>query len=228
MMPHIRPFRQAVHAGARKCYDSASRFSPFTNEKFSGKAMLTSSHLPPCPAGRPLVTDLDGTLLATDSMRAGFSRLAGSPLRLLKLVRTGWREGGLAVKWALVPWVLAEIGRCPLREEVVVCLRQAAASGRMLVLATASPQPVAEAVAEVVAARIGLFDHIFASDTRVNLIGRAKADALVAAFGERGFDYIGDSGHDVPVWRVAHTALVVGRRHHLARRANPRCLRLDG
>jgi 4-hydroxybenzoate polyprenyltransferase len=44
----------------------------------------------------------------------------------------------------------------------------------------------------------------------VNLTGARKAEALVAAFGEGGFDYAGDRPVDMAVWEKADNALVVG------------------
>ncbi len=43
----------------------------------------------------------------------------------------------------------------------------------------------------------------------VNLKGAAKAAALVERFGEGGFDYVGDTRADLPVWAKAQDAWVV-------------------
>jgi 4-hydroxybenzoate polyprenyltransferase len=61
------------------------------------------------------------------------------------------------------------------------------------------------------AADYGFSDRIYASDGAVNLKGAAKARALVADMGERGFDYAGNSATDLAVWQHAENALVVGR-----------------
>jgi 4-hydroxybenzoate polyprenyltransferase len=58
-----------------------------------------------------------------------------------------------------------------------------------------------------------------ATDERTNLKGSNKRRALVAAFGENGFDYAGDSRADLAVWRHASSAWLVGRDASLARRA---------
>jgi 4-hydroxybenzoate polyprenyltransferase len=57
---------------------------------------------------------------------------------------------------------------------------------------------------------LGIFDRVIASDATRNLKGDWKAAALVAEFGERGFDYVGDSTADLPVWSASRRALVVG------------------
>lgn len=49
-----------------------------------------------------------------------------------------------------------------------------------------------------------------ASDGVNNLAGRTKGAALVERFGERGFDYVGNSAVDLHVWQRAAGAVVVG------------------
>jgi 4-hydroxybenzoate polyprenyltransferase len=46
-------------------------------------------------------------------------------------------------------------------------------------------------------------------DDHINLKGEAKASLLAEKFGEKGFDYIGDSMADVAVWRAARRAICV-------------------
>jgi 4-hydroxybenzoate polyprenyltransferase len=75
-----------------------------------------------------------------------------------------------------------------------------------LVLVTAADRRIAEALA----ARTDLFDEVLASDGVLNLKGQAKATALVARFGQGGFDYVGDARVDLPVWQAARQAIVVG------------------
>jgi 4-hydroxybenzoate polyprenyltransferase len=72
-------------------------------------------------------------------------------------------------------------------------------------LASASERRYVEALA----ARIGLAEPVFATDQGCNLSGPRKRDALVAAFGEGGFDYIGDSRTDRPVWQAARRSYVM-------------------
>jgi 4-hydroxybenzoate polyprenyltransferase len=58
-------------------------------------------------------------------------------------------------------------------------------------------------VADGVARHLELFSEVHASDGQINLKGPAKADRLVERFGERGFDYLGDSRADEPIWTRA-------------------------
>jgi 4-hydroxybenzoate polyprenyltransferase len=61
------------------------------------------------------------------------------------------------------------------------------------------------------AAEYGLSAASLGSDGVTNLKGERKARALVAAYGEGGFDYAGNGPEDVAVWHWARRALVVGR-----------------
>jgi 4-hydroxybenzoate polyprenyltransferase/phosphoserine phosphatase len=154
----------------------------------------------------PLVVDLDGTLLATDTLHEGFLALLGArPVRALAAL--AWLGAGRA---AFKDRVAAEspldVGTLPARPEVVALIEDARAEGRPVVLATAANRRWAEAAA----ARFGPFDAVVASDGSTNLSGPAKAEALERAFGAGGFDYVGDSGPDVAVWARARHAVVVG------------------
>ena len=60
-----------------------------------------------------------------------------------------------------------------------------------------------EGVIVELAERIGGIVGVFGTDAGINLAGKAKADRLVAAFGEKGYDYIGDMPIDFDVWRSA-------------------------
>ena len=87
----------------------------------------------------------------------------------------------------------------PLRDETVAAIEAAQAAGRPVYLASASPRGAVEALA----ARVGGIAGVFATGDGANLAGEAKAKRLAEAFGERGFDYIGDRRADFAVWRVA-------------------------
>jgi 4-hydroxybenzoate polyprenyltransferase/phosphoserine phosphatase len=154
----------------------------------------------------PLVVDVDGTLLRTDLLHeAALQFVARHPSESWRLV--AWTLGGKPrLKAALAGRIGSGAETLPLRDEIVAAIREAQAEGRPVWLASASHRDYVEAVA----ARIGGIAGIFASDEKVNLSGARKAERLVEAFGEGGFDYAGNGPVDVPVWRVARQALVVG------------------
>ena len=78
-------------------------------------------------------------------------------------------------------------------------IRDARALGRQVHLASASNERYVRSVAD----HLGLFDGWFASTDTENLSSTTKANRLVEAFGEGGFEYIGNDYRDLPVWAVA-------------------------
>jgi len=153
----------------------------------------------------PLAVDLDGTLVQGDTLyELFFACLRRNPLALLRVPL--WMLAGRDVlkrrlAEAVDPAGVALVFHAPVLE----WLRREAEAGRRIVLATAADRAVAEAVA----ARLDLFDTVLATEPGRNLRGPAKAEALVARFGEGGFDYAGNDSHDLPIWRRARRAIVV-------------------
>ena len=82
---------------------------------------------------------------------------------------------------------------CTYNEPFVQFLREEKARGRRILLVSASDR----ALVEKVAAQVGLFDEVLASDGQTNLRSEAKRDALVKKFGQGGFDYAGNSYADI-------------------------------
>ncbi|MAE96184.1 MAG: hypothetical protein CL910_16135 [Deltaproteobacteria bacterium] len=163
----------------------------------------------------PLCVDLDGTLVATDTLWEGILTLLRQQ-PMLGLALPVWVLGGKArFKSELVRRARPDPAALPYREEVVRYLREARDDGRPVVLATASHQEVAQSVAD----HLGIFHAVMASDGGVNLKGAHKAGALAAAFGERGFEYIGDAAADLPVFARAAVASTVGPEGARAARA---------
>lgn len=162
----------------------------------------------------PLVVDLDGTLIRSDLLfESALGAVRRKPLNLLRLPY--WLgQGAPALKHHLAEESRLDISTLPYREELLDYLRQEKSRGRHIVLATAADQLLANAVSR----ELGVFDAIFASDGVDNLSGERKRDVLVAAFGERGFDYIGNSGRDLPIWAVARHAQVAGADEALRER----------
>ncbi len=154
------------------------------------------------------MVDLDGTLIASDLLvESASDYIAHHPLGALRL--PGWlRAGKATLKRELASRVDLDVAVLPYREDVVAWLTAERATGRRLILATASDARQAEAVA----AHLGLFDEVLATGDGVNLKGPAKAAALVERFGEHGFDYVGDHADDLPVWRAAAVGHLVGPR----------------
>jgi 4-hydroxybenzoate polyprenyltransferase/phosphoserine phosphatase len=157
--------------------------------------------------GVPLVVDLDGTLLRTDLLHESAVRaVVCAPRAALSAVPDLIRGDRAALKRRLAVAAPVDAEALPFRDEVLAYLREEKARGRRLVLATAADEQFARPVAE----KAGLFDELLASDGRRNLGGETKRAELVARFGEKGFDYVADRRADLPVFRSARKAVLVG------------------
>ena len=154
----------------------------------------------------PLAVDMDGTLILSDMSVISAKRvIARRPWLILGVLlkevlgkRAQWKRD-LAERLVFDP---AELDY---HEAFLDWITGEGARGRTLLLATASDRIVAERVA----AHVGLFSDVMASDETYNLRGKRKAEALVSRFGEGGFGYAGNSHHDLAVWERAGQVVVV-------------------
>jgi 4-hydroxybenzoate polyprenyltransferase/phosphoserine phosphatase len=165
----------------------------------------------------PLCVDLDCTLLRIDTLEEAGVAAIGA-LRL-GAIAAGLLAGRAALKRRLAAIAPFDPAQLPYNAELLAWLRAERAAGRRLMLATAADASVAQRIAD----HLGLFDAVIASDGTQNLKGAAKAKALVARFGPRGFAYAGDSRSDLAVWREAGSAVLVGTTPAVAREARASC-----
>ena len=129
------------------------------------------------------------------------------------------REGKAVLKRRLADGSPFDAASLPYNVELIDWLRQQKGAGRTLILCTASDIAIATAIAR----HLGLFDEVMASDGVLNLAGANKAAALERRFGRAGFDYAGNSGADLHVWRGARRAVVVNAAPALAAKAAAQC-----
>jgi hypothetical protein len=169
----------------------------------SDRALTADSGWEPIHSA-PLVVDLDGTLLRSDLLIEGFLAIvAANPLAAL--FSLGALRHGIAAFKARIAAHTVDLETLPWNLPFVAWLEAEYARGRKIYLASASDRRWVEAIA----AYFGFFAGWFASDGRINLKGRAKADALHRAFGEKGFDYAGNESAELTVWAAAAGVLVV-------------------
>jgi 4-hydroxybenzoate polyprenyltransferase len=170
-------------------------------------------------AGIPLALDLDGTVSRTDTLiEATLRLLAENPVQFLALL-PALRAGPASLKHAVATALPLDPATLVYNEAVLDLGREARAERRPVYLVTAADRLVAEQVA----AHLGLFDGVMASEHGRNLKGQAKANALVARFGAGGFDYAGDAAADRPVWRQARQAIMVSPSASLAAQVHAEC-----
>lgn len=163
----------------------------------------------------PLCIDLDGSLIHNDTLHDSVMALAkGYPAKIAALPI--WLSKGKAhMKRRIAHLVDVDATTLPYNAELLEWLTEQKATGRKLILSTAAD----ESFAHKIAAHLGIFDDVIASDGMTNLSSNNKAAALIDRFGEKGFDYVGNSTVDLPVWRVARRAIVVGDERLAAKAA---------
>ncbi|HZL14243.1 MAG TPA: haloacid dehalogenase-like hydrolase, partial [Verrucomicrobiae bacterium] len=159
----------------------------------------------PSPNQIPLVVDLDGTLIQTDLLWESLARLLRRNPFWLFPILFWWTRGRAVLKRHLAHRVAVDPAALPYNEKFIAWLREQKTAGRKLILATASDQKLVQPVAN----HLGLFDEVLASDGKTNLRSRTKLKTLTEKFGERGFDYAGNSSADFAVWRGSREAIVV-------------------
>lgn len=167
--------------------------------------------LPTIFDAQPLCVDLDGTLIHSDMLHETVLGLVKvEPLSVFRL--PFWLLGGKAnLKRQIAERADFEPASLPYNLDLVDWLRQQHSRGRRLILCTASDRSIADPIAE----HLGFFDEVMASDGVLNLAGVNKAKVLLERFGERGFDYAGNSSADLAVWEHARRAIVVNASSQL-------------
>ncbi|HEV2605907.1 MAG TPA: UbiA family prenyltransferase [Microvirga sp.] len=203
MNQHLRAARSAETADILTDSEISDRF-----EVRVERALLrdrAGEKAPTSPQPRPLVVDLDGTLVASDLLiETAFSELGRRPQSLVDMARA-LSQGKAALKHRLAEPADFDAAILPYDPAVLDLIEDAKAQGRPVYLASASNRRLVEEVAN----HLGLFTGWFASDETTNLAGAAKARLLVDTFGERGFDYVGNDSADFPVWEKAARAFAI-------------------
>lgn len=167
----------------------------------------------------PLVIDLDGTLVRSDTLvETALLLLANRPFRLFRLLPQAWRDR-VRFKQSLAAVAPLDAASLPYNADILALMHTARDAGQPVYLATAADRKIADSVA----AHIGGFAGSFASDGHANLKGAAKAAMLSDAFGMHAFDYAGDAAADLPVWQAARRAYLVAPSAGLRRAAAAVC-----
>ena len=163
----------------------------------------------------PLCVDLDGTLVHTDTLVEGLISLLHHHIWLIFALPFWVLAGKAKFKERVAAQAELNVAELPFSQKLTERLRWEHEQGRRLVLVTGADQKTARQVSE----HLGIFDEFLASDGVANLSGKDKANELVRRFGRKGYDYIGDSQKDLPVWANARKALAVSSSAGLLRRA---------
>jgi len=163
---------------------------------------------------KPLVVDLDGTLIKTDLLyQSLFSYVKRYPLAIL--APFVWLSKGKSrLKEELARHIDIDVSVLPYNQGVLEFIKAEREKNRRIILATASHRIHADRIA----GHLQVFDEVMATEGQMNFSASTKRDRLVSAFGTNGYDYIGNSHADVVVWESAEKAYLVNSEPAVERR----------
>ena len=151
-----------------------------------------------------LAVDLDGTLIHGDlTLLSAWQLLCGNPLYLALL--PFWLLRGRALfKRRIAQRVEIEPASLRYSSSVLDYVQRQYESGVYTVLASGSDAGLVQPIAD----HLGCFAQVLASDGATNRTGPRKQELLSQYFSATGYDYIGNSSVDIPVWDGAKGVLV--------------------
>jgi 4-hydroxybenzoate polyprenyltransferase/phosphoserine phosphatase len=159
--------------------------------------------LPALSVDPVLCVDLDGTLVKSDTLFDSALALARHRPAALLNVPAWLLQGKAALKRHLANTIQLDVAHLPYNRELLQYLEQQRATGRPLYLATAADADTANRVA----AHLGLFTGVLASDGQLNLAGKNKLAAFQSRFGDN-FSYIGNALPDLPLLQHCQEPMV--------------------
>lgn len=161
----------------------------------------------------PLCVDLDGTLTPTDTLAEALSIVVVRRPWLVPVCLWALREGRAAFKHSVVRCAAYTTAGIP-RTLAVQTLIESQFRERPIWLVSGAPQ---ELVDEVVSTDHRITRGVGSTAT-MNLTSSNKRDFLIAHSGPSGFDYVGNSTDDIPVWKACNVSYGVNLSHATRRR----------
>jgi len=162
----------------------------------------------------PLVIDLDGTLINTDLLSESLLFfILKNPFLAFKLPKYLF-SGKANLKWQIAKVIEIDAKTLPYNQQIINLIKTERQKGRSVVLATASHRIYAQKIAD----HLQLFDQVFATEENINLSAQNKCDKLVKEFGEKGFDYVGNSHDDLKVWQKSRLAYITNPSYCLVKK----------
>jgi phosphoserine phosphatase len=152
-----------------------------------------------------LCIDLDGTLIFEDTVRLAAMQLIKKNPFYLVLIGFWLLRGIAHMKRQLAQRTTIDPRALTYNTALLEWIKSEKASGRKIVLASATDKIYADAVANYV----GIFYDVVASEGHLNLRRKNKALALDQRYGIKNYDYAGNSRDDLIVWQHSRQAIVV-------------------
>lgn len=151
-----------------------------------------------------ICVDLDGTLIKGDlSWDSAKKFVTGNFFNIFKLAF--WYFRGIPyLKYKLAEEIEIDPSALPYNFGFLSYLTQKKSEGSKIYLATGATKKYAKQIADY----LQIFDGVFASDLKTNLIGKNKAKKLTEEFLD-GFAYAGNSIDDLHIWKQASKKILV-------------------
>ena len=162
----------------------------------------------------PLVLDLDGTLIQTDTFHEMTFLLLFKKPWFVPFIPFWLLKSRSFAKARLAKLIHLSPHKLPYNTQLLAYARDEKRKGRSLILATGSDQSVAKKIAD----HLGIFKEVIASDGMINMTGPRKTETLLKRFGKQGFDYAGDAHIDLHIWKVSRKAIVVRPKRGVLKR----------
>jgi 4-hydroxybenzoate polyprenyltransferase len=169
-----------------------------SSEPASSDGVAAKAQTSPCP----LCVDLDGALVKSDTLFDALFQFARHRPAQLWRVPVWLARGRARLKIEVARRAPLDVTRLPYNTPLLRFLQAERRNGRQLYLATGADSSVAARVA----AHLGIFDGVLASDGATNLTRNRKLAGIEARFA--AFDYVGNSTADLPLLaRASHAML---------------------
>ena len=151
-----------------------------------------------------ICVDLDGTLIKGDlSWGSAKKFVEKNFFNIFKLAF--WYFRGIPyLKYKLAEEVEIDPSALPYNFEFLSYLTQKKSEGSKICLATGATEKYAKQIADY----LQIFDEVFASNLKTNLVGKNKAKKLTEVFSD-GFAYAGNSIDDLHIWKHASKKILV-------------------
>ena len=163
-----------------------------------------------------IAVDLDGTLTLSDTLHESVLTLVRNKPYFLLLLPFWLFKGIAHLKQKVAEYSELDVTTLPYNQPLIDWLKEEKQCGKKIILCTAANEKIAEAVV----GNFDLFDAFIASDSKTNLKGVRKRDVLQERYGDKGYDYAGNSNDDLEVWSGASNAIVVNASEYVLQKAS--------
>lgn len=156
----------------------------------------------------PLVVDFDGSIIKTDSLHEMIVLALRKPFVLLQSLFILLYRGKAAMKDFLASKFVLDLSLLPTNESVVNYVKSELQRGRKVEIASGANINFLKQVTEIFGKKI----DVTGSTKHRNLTSVEKSNYLISKYGVKGYDYIGNSKSDIPVWENARKSYLASNK----------------